>query len=76
MRESFCGDLEGLAADLATVLTQALVAARPEIDAARAAGGDAAAVARRILTGIIEGAFDQALQEYVTELEGGRPSAQ
>ena len=76
MRESFCGDMDGLAADLANVLTQALETSQPEIDAARAAGGDAAAVVRRILTGIIEGTFDQALQEYVTELEGGRPSAQ
>ena len=65
MSEPFLGDLDGFVDDLATVLAQALVAARPEIDAARAADGHAAAAAvvRRILAGTIEVIFDEALQE-------------
>jgi len=65
MSEPSSNDLDGFVDDLATVLTQAWLAAKPEIDAARSAGGHAAAAAvvRRVLAWTIEDIFDEALEE-------------
>ncbi len=62
MSETVSNGLDDLAEDLATLMTQAWVAAKPEICAARAAGGHAAAAAvvRRVLTETIEEIFEEA----------------
>ncbi|MCW5700169.1 MAG: hypothetical protein KIT00_10050 [Rhodospirillales bacterium] len=63
MNETASNGLHDLAEDLATLMTEAWVAAKPEIDAAREAGGHAAAVAvvHRVLTESIEEIVNEVL---------------
>ena len=73
MNETVSNGLDNLAEDLATLMTQAWVAAKPEIDAARAVGGHAAAAAvvHRVLTETIEEIVDEVLPAFSAALERG-----
>ncbi len=73
MNETVSNGLDNLAEDLATLMTQAWVAAKPEIDAALAAGGHpaAAAVVHRVLTKTIEEIVDEVLPEHQAEPDQG-----
>ena len=75
MNETAANGLDDLAEDLATLMTEAWVAAKPEIDAARAAGGyaAAAAVVHRVLTETIEGILDEVLPAFSAAPDRGPP---
>ncbi len=66
MNETVSNGLDNLAEDLATLMTEAWVVAKPEIDAARAAGGHAAAAAvvHRVLTETIEEIVNEVLPAF------------